>query len=449
MPESMEIMVFGAGYVGLVTGAGLASTGNHVVVVDTQPERIRRLRAGELPFFEPQLPELIARVTRKGTLEFAWTEEERFGERLDRAEVYFIAVGTPEGADGATDLQYVDSVTDTLAAARGDLADRYVVVKSTVPVGTGDRVEEMLGKHGKYPRVVSNPEFLKQGNAVQDFLKPERVVIGASDPAAVETLLFLYRPFMLKRERIVCMGRRSAELVKYACNAFLAAKISFVNEMALLAEAVGADIREIREGMIADSRIGDQFLFPGIGFGGSCFPKDVHSLVHQGAAAGVELKLSEATRRVNQRQKTWPLRKLGQALGDLSGKTICLWGLAFKPNTDDVREAPSVTLIEEIARAGGRVRAYDPVAAAPIRARLGALIADGTLTLLEDAYRAAEGGDALVVVTEWQEFRTPNFRRLRTALRNPLIVDGRNIYDPSFVKRYGFVYYGVGLGVPV
>ena len=231
--------------------------------------------------------------------------------------------------------------------------------------------------------------------------------------------------------------------------AFLAAKISFVNEMALLAEAVGADIREIREGMIADSRIGDQFLFPGLGFGGSCFPKDVHSLIHQGAAAGVELRLAEATRRVNQRQKTWPLQKLRQALGHLTGKTICLWGLAFKPNTDEVREAPAVTLIEEIARAGGRVRAYDPVAAAAIRARLGPLIADGTLTLLEDAYAAAEGCHALVVVTEWQEFRTPNFLRLRSVLKTALIVDGRNIYDPSFVKRYGFVYHGVGLGVPV
>ena len=441
--------MFGAGYVGLVTGAGLASTGNHVVVVDTQQERIRRLQAGELPFFEPQLPELIDRVTGKRTLEFAWTGHDRFPDLLERAEVYFVAVGTPEGDDGATDLQYVDAVTETIAAAPGDLAGRHVVIKSTVPVGTGDRVEEMLSKHGKYPRVVSNPEFLKQGNAVQDFLKPERVVIGASDPAAVETLLFLYRPFMMKRERIVCMSRRSAELVKYACNAFLAAKISFVNEMALLAEAVGADIREIREGMIADSRIGDQFLFPGLGFGGSCFPKDVHSLIHQGAAAGVELRLAEATRRVNQRQKTWPLQKLRQALGHLTGKTICLWGLAFKPNTDDVREAPAVTLIEEIARAGGRVRAYDPVAAAAIRARIGPLIADGTLTLLEDAYAAAEGCHALVVVTEWQEFRTPNFLRLRSVLKTALIVDGRNIYDPSFVKRYGFVYHGVGLGVPV
>lgn len=443
----MEIMVFGAGYVGLVTAAGLASTGNHVVVADTSAEKIQMLKNGKVPFFEPQLPELIDSGVKKGNLEFVQTQNPEFKKKLEDAEFYFLAVGTPEDDQGRTDLQYIDSVVDVISELSSDLRDKIVVVKSTVPVGTGDRIESKFKGKNKFPKVVSNPEFLKQGNAVQDFLRPARVVIGTEDEAAREILVFLYKAFMLKRDRIVTVGRRSAELVKYACNAFLATKISFINEISQLSEKVGADIREIREGMISDPRIGDQFLFPGLGYGGSCFPKDTISLIHQGEAAGMTMQLPRATREVNRLQKQWPLRRLEKSFGkELGKKKICLWGMAFKPNTDDLREAPSVEIVEALAKLGATVHAYDPVALERSRELFSNQVTGGQLKLFTSPYEAASGCDALVIVTEWQEFRTPNFKKLKGAMANPLIVDGRNIYDAAMVSRYGFDYFGVGQG---
>jgi UDPglucose 6-dehydrogenase len=443
----MEIMVFGAGYVGLVTGAGLASTGNHVVLADTLEDRIQLLRDGKVPFYEPQLPELLEKARRTKNIQFVHTKSEEFKSALTSAEIYFIGVGTPELPDGRSNLDYVFSAVDMIASQGGDISDKYVIMKSTVPVGTGDAIEKRLKDAKKFPAVISNPEFLKQGNAVQDFLKPERVIIGTDNEKARETISFLYRPFMLKRERIVCMSRRSAELVKYACNAFLATKISFINEMAQFSEAVGADIREVRDGMITDSRIGDQFLFPGLGFGGSCFPKDTHSLIVQGENAGVTMQVPTAVASVNKRQRKWPLQKLKKSLGEnLAGKTIAVCGLAFKPNTDDLREAPGVELIEELLKAKALVRAYDPVASKRAAEVFAGAVQSKQLSFAEDLYDAATGADALVIVTEWQDFRTPNFKRLKPLLKRALIIDGRNIYDPKIAKQYGFEYFGVGIG---
>ncbi len=443
----MEILVFGAGYVGLVTGAGLASSGNHVVIADLDQNKINSLRNGEIPFYEPQLSDLVGRARKRNNISFTTVGSPEYQKALQESEFYFIAVGTPELPNGHADMRAVFSVVETLSKLKGDLSDKIVVVKSTVPVGTGDQIEEAFRKKRKNPKVVSNPEFLKQGNAVQDFLKPERVIIGTDDPGARAQLNFLYKPFMMKRERVVCMSRRSAELVKYACNTFLATKISFINEMANLCETLGADIREVRDGMITDSRIGDQFLFPGVGFGGSCFPKDVQSLIAQGKEAGLKLQLPLATREVNQSQKLWAFEKLKTALGDnLAKKKIAIWGLSFKPNTDDLREAPSVTMIEKLIGSKATIQAYDPVAMPHTRNVLKGLISQGNLKLFEDAYDCLQGCDALVIMTEWQEFRTPNFKKIKASLRNALIIDGRNIYDPEIMSQYGFDYYRVGMG---
>lgn len=442
----MEIMIFGAGYVGLVTGAGLASTGNHTVLADTLLDRIQLLQGGKTPIYEPRLDDLIQKASQSKNIDFVHTGSADFQSTMEAAEIYFIAVGTPENASGTTDLSYVLSVVDLIAKHPGEMRDKIVVVKSTVPVGTGDRIEKELAKKKKFPVVVSNPEFLKQGNAVQDFLKPERVIVGTDDAKARETLSFLYHPFMLKRDRIVCMSRRSAELVKYACNTFLATKISFINELSRLAEAVQADIREVREGMISDSRIGDQFLFPGVGYGGSCFPKDVHSLIAQGKEAGIELLLPMATDRVNKIQRLWPLEKLKKHLNeDLKGRTVALWGLSFKPNTDDLREAPSVDLIEHLLSAGAVVRAYDPVSNARMKNLFESAVVEKKLILCSGPYEAAEQAEALVILTEWQEFRTPHFKKLASLMKHRLILDGRNIYDSEVLKSQGFKHIGVGL----
>ncbi len=442
----MEIAVFGAGYVGLVTGAGLSTSGNHITVLDTVDSRIQGLRKGQLPFFEPQLQELIKQGMAKGHLHFATIGTPDALSALKSVEAFFVAVGTPESPGGKTDLQYVESVVKILCEVEGDLRGRLVVTKSTVPVGTGDWIEGLLAKKSKYPTVVSNPEFLKQGNAVQDFLKPERVIVGTDSHDAIESLRFLYKPYMMKRDRFIAMSRRSAELVKYACNTFLATKISFINEIAQLAERVGADIREIREGMITDSRIGDQFLFPGIGYGGSCFPKDVYSLIHQASESGLELKLSRAARDVNVIQKQWPFEKLKTVFkGSFKGKTICLWGLSFKPNTDDLREAPSLSLIKSLVDAGALVRATDPVATELAAKQFSSEVSEGSVQFFGDAYEAAKGSDALVIVTEWQEYRTPHFAQLKACLKKPLIIDGRNIYESTIVsQKYGFEYHSVG-----
>jgi UDPglucose 6-dehydrogenase len=433
--------------VGLVTGAGLASTGNHVTLADPLQDRIEILKSGGVPFFEPNLPELLASARRSKNIDFIFTSSPQLLTALEAAEVYFITVGTPEKEDGTANLEYVMSAVDMMSQQKGDLSEKIVVTKSTVPVGTGDLIEERFKLNGKRPIVVSIPEFLKQGNAVQDFLKPERVIIGTDNLAAQKHLAFLHRPFMMKRDRIIYMRRRSAELVKYACNAFLATKISFINEMASLAELWKCDIREIREGMITDSRIGDQFLFPGIGYGGSCFPKDVHSLIAQSKSTGFNLQIASAVDAVNDHQRQWPFEKLKKYFGgSLKGKTICLWGLAFKPNTDDLREAPSITLIEKLLEVGARIQAYDPVANHRAKDLFENAIGSKHLTLSESPYEAAKGADALVIVTEWQEFRTPNFKRLTSLLKTHIIIDGRNIYDQKIIEKHGFKYFAVGVG---
>lgn len=443
----MEMTVFGAGYVGLVQAAGLASTGNKVHLVDVKRDRVDMLRDGKCPIYEPGLEQLLKSGASKGYLHFVHSEDSDFYERLNQSEVYFLAVQTPEGSDGIPKLDYLHSAVDMILKVDGDLSEKIVVTKSTVPVGTGDELDRKFREHSKKPIVASNPEFLKQGSAVQDFLKPERVVIGAENPAAFEVLSFLHRPFMMKRERIVCMGRRSAELVKYACNSFLAVKISFINDMARLAETLGANIQEIREGMITDTRIGEQFLFPGIGYGGSCLPKDTHALIAQAKAASSELGIIQAADQVNRKQRLWPLEKLKQHFGnDLKGKTIALWGLAFKPNTDDLREAPSIPLVQALLEEGANIRAHDPAAMgrfAEAAENFGAR--REALTLVSNPYEAVEGADALCLITEWQEYRSPNFSDLKSKMKTSLIIDGRDIYDSALMKSRGIEYYAVGI----
>jgi UDPglucose 6-dehydrogenase len=441
----MEIMVFGAGYVGLVTGAGLASTGNQITIVDTQLDRVKQLEAGRIPIYEPELTPLIHTSMRRKNISFLHTESSDFKTKLEEAEIYFIAVGTPDSGDGRTDLSFVDSTAKMIAKQPGELREKIVVVKSTVPIGTGDRIEALFKGEKKFPTVVSNPEFLKEGTAVEDFLRPERVVIGTENQRAREILGFLYEPFMLRSDRTIFMKRRSAELLKYACNTFLATKISFINELSELSEISNADIREVRLGMISDKRIGEHFLFPGIGYGGSCFPKDVQSLIVQAKDFGIDLKISSAAHSVNLKQRLWAWERLIRHLGsDLHSKIISLWGISFKPETDDIRESPAAFLIKKLISAGAAVQAHDPVAMFKAHSHFRSEVESGRLRLLDDPYQAAEDSDALMVMTEWREFRSPNFKRLRDLMKNPLIIDGRNIYNSNITRKYGFTYYSVG-----
>lgn len=442
----MECIVYGAGYVGLVQAAGLASAGNHITLVDISKERIELLKNGKCPIFEPQLPELLESVISKNCLKSCLLDSPEYIEAVKKAEIFFIAVQTPQTDLGEVNLSYVFDLVDHLGNLDLNLDDKIVVTKSTVPVGTGDQIEERFHSHGKKPIVVSNPEFLKQGNSVQDFMKPERVILGTNSPKARELLAFLYHPFMMKRDRVIMMSRRSAEIVKYACNAFLATKISFINEISRLAEIAGADIRDIRRGMISDSRIGDQFLFPGVGFGGSCFPKDTLGLIAQGESCKIQMPITKASVLINLEQKKWCFEKLQSVLGkNLEGKSIALWGLSFKPNTDDLREAPSLTFIDQVCRAGGKVRAFDPVAMTSAKRWLQGFIDSGSLKLDSTAYEATENADALVVLTEWLEFRSPNFAALSKQMRNRVLIDGRNLYGPEIAAQYDFKYFGVGI----
>jgi len=445
----MEIFVFGAGYVGLVQAAGLASTGNHVYLADISEKRIKDLRDGNCPIHEPGLPELLNRGISTKFLNFCVVGSTEYKKHLKDAEILFIAVQTPESADGSPNLEYVYSVVDAICSLEGNLKDKIVVTKSTVPVGTGDLIEERFKKNGKYPVVTSNPEFLKQGNAVQDFLKAERMIVGTNDARARKILGFLYQPLMLKQNRVINMSRRSAELVKYACNSFLATKISFINEIAELCEIVGADIRDIRQGMVSDSRIGDQFLFPGLGYGGSCFPKDTVGLIFQGNRTGLKLPIVEAVDQINKRQRHWAFDKLKQSLGSLKDKTITLWGLSFKPNTDDLREAPSIYLINQLLSEGAIVQATDPIATENAKEKLKDALKTNRLKLIDETYAAAEGADALVLTTEWHEYRSPNFVQLSKMMKQRIIVDGRNIYSPEITNEYGFQYFGVGIPTEV
>ena len=441
----MKVTIFGSGYVGLVTGACLAEAGNHVVCVDIDAAKVARLNQGEVPIHEPGLEALIGRNRASGRLEFTTDA----GRAVDHGLFQLIAVGTPPGEDGSADLRHVLSVARTI----GERLQRHAVVitKSTVPVGTADQVRAAVGAAlaargaGIEFDMVANPEFLKEGAAVQDFMKPDRVVIGTDNPRSTELMRALYEPFTRNHDRLIVMDIRSAELTKYAANAMLATKISFMNELANVAERVGADIERVRIGIGSDPRIGYGFIYPGTGYGGSCFPKDVKALIRSAHEVGIEAEVLHAVEAVNERQKSILVRKLRHVLGgSLKGARLALWGLAFKPNTDDMREAPSRVIIEALLAAGASVSAYDPIAIDEAQR----LYAGRTqVTLTPDAYEAAAGADALLIVTEWQEFRSPDFDRLRQLLVKPRIFDGRNLYDPSLLARLGFEYYAIGRGL--
>ncbi len=440
----MRVTIFGSGYVGLVTGACLAEAGNHVVCVDVDAAKIERLNRGDVPIHEPGLEGLIKRNSEAGRLEFTTDAVRGVGHGLFQ----LIAVGTPAGEDGSADLSHVLAVARTI----GTHLSRYgvVITKSTVPVGTADKVhaelERTLAARGAKVEfdVVSNPEFLKEGAAIGDFMKPDRVVVGTDNPRTTELMRALYEPFIRNHDRLIVMDIRSAELTKYAANAMLATKISYMNELANIAERVGADIEKVRIGIGSDPRIGYSFIYPGIGYGGSCFPKDVQALIRSSHDAGHEPQILHAVQAVNARQKELLFRKMQRHFADgLRGRTLALWGLAFKPNTDDMREAPARTLIELLLGAGARVQAYDPVAAAEAQRLYGA---ESGVQLAKNAYDAAKGADALAIVTEWQEFRSPDFEQLRKLLKSPVIFDGRNLYDPAMLARFGFSYYAIGRG---
>ncbi|MEO6967721.1 MAG: UDP-glucose/GDP-mannose dehydrogenase family protein [Rhodanobacteraceae bacterium] len=440
----MKVTIFGTGYVGLVTGTCLAEMGNHVLCVDIDAEKIARLERGEIPIFEPGLEPLVRRNHAAGRLLFGTDA----AAGIAHGEVLFIAVGTPPDEDGSADLSYV------LAVARGigEHIDtpKVVVNKSTVPVGTADRVRAEIAKAlaARGARiefdVVANPEFLKEGDAVNDCMRPDRILIGASSAHAVDVLGKLYAPFNRNHSRIVLMDERSAELTKYAANAMLATKISFMNEIANIAERVGADVEMVRHGIGADPRIGYHFIYPGAGYGGSCFPKDVQALEHTAHAHDYDARLLKAVEAVNRAQKEKLFALIDRHFsGELRGKTIALWGLAFKPNTDDMREAPSRVLMDALWRAGARVRAFDPEARAETRRIYGER---DDLVLCEEPYDALQGADALAVVTEWKTFRSPDFERIRATLRTPVLFDGRNLYEPATVENAGIAYYGIGRG---
>ena len=440
----MRIAIFGTGYVGLVTGACLAEMGNHVICVDVDAAKIEGLRQGRIPIFEPGLAPMVQRNHASGLLEF--TTDSALA--VDHGEVLFIAVGTPPDEDGSADLRHVLAVADSIGHRLG----RYAVVvnKSTVPVGTAGRVrariaEVLATRDVQVPfDVVSNPEFLKEGDAVNDCMRPDRIVIGSDSARALGVLKRLYAPFNRNHERIVAMDTRSAELTKYAANAMLATKISFMNEIANLAERVGADVEWVRQGIGADPRIGYHFIYPGAGYGGSCFPKDVKALAHTASAHGYVPHLLDAVEKVNQAQKrhlfTLVKRHFG---GSLAGKTFALWGLAFKPNTDDMREAPSRELMEALWAEGARIQAFDPEAGREARRIYGER---PDLQLCTQPYEAVDGADGLVLVTEWKVFRSPDFLRIHSALREPVLFDGRNLYDPAGVEAAGLAYYGIGRG---
>ena len=438
----MKVSMIGTGYVGLVTGACLADVGNHVLCLDVDARKVERLRAGEIPIYEPGLEAIVHANMKAGRLAFTTdvAEAARYGR------IQMIAVGTPPGEDGSADLQYV------LAAARGIAqhmdGPRVIVDKSTVPVGTADKVraeveKTLASRNARHAfSVVSNPEFLKEGAAVEDFMRPDRIVIGADDPAAIEAMRELYAPFQRSHDRLQVMDIRSAELTKYAANAMLATRISFMNELALLAERLGADIEDVRRGIGSDPRIGYQFLYPGVGYGGSCFPKDVTALLRTAQDNGVDLKVMRAVDEANNRQKRVLIDKVVGRFGeDLKGRRIALWGLAFKPNTDDMREAPSRVVIDGLLARGATVCAYDPVAMPEAKHLYGK---EPRVSFADSAEAATDGADALAIVTEWKAFRSPDFDELKQRLKQPVIFDGRNLYEPGAVRAHGIEYFPIG-----
>jgi UDPglucose 6-dehydrogenase len=440
----MRITIFGSGYVGLVTGACFAEVGNDVLCVDVDPRKVALLQQGEIPIHEPGLDELVRRNGASGRLRFTTEVAEGVAHGLFQ----FIAVGTPPDEDGSADLQHVRAVARSIGQHLEEY--RVVVNKSTVPVGTADVVRETiaaaLAERGRdVPfSVVSNPEFLKEGAAIQDFMRPDRIIVGCDDHRATGPLRNLYGPFNRNHDRLIEMDVRSAELTKYAANAMLATKISFMNEMANLAERLGADIEKVRVGIGADPRIGYHFIYPGVGYGGSCFPKDVKALEHTARSIGYEAALLQAVETVNERQKNILFAKIQHHFkGELRGRTFALWGLAFKPGTDDMREAPSRNLLEALWREGCAVRAYDPAAMEETRRLYGDR---PDLRLCAQPLDVLAGADALIIVTEWSLFRSPDFAAIRQQLQQPLIFDGRNLYDPEYLREQGFVYYAIGRG---
>jgi UDPglucose 6-dehydrogenase len=435
----MKIAVIGTGYVGLVAGACFADTGNTVYCVDKDPSKIEALKKGIIPIYEPGLDQLVKRGSAEGRLLFTT----QTAEAVAACEIVFMAVGTPPLPNGEPDLQYLKAASEEVARAMTGY--RIIVNKSTVPIGSHRVVADWMGPHTKHPfDVVSNPEFLKEGSAVDDFLKPDRVVIGTEKPECFKKMAELYSPFVRQGNPIIHMDPVSAEITKYACNAFLATRISFMNELSVLCEKVGGDVEEVRKGMTTDVRIGKHFLYAGAGYGGSCFPKDVQALMATGRRFEAPMGIVTAAEEANARQKLRLATKVKNHFGaKLPGKTIALWGLAFKPNTDDMREAPALSVVASLTEAGAKIRAFDPVATDNARKLISAFGAKD-VHYCTNAYEAIEGADALVVVTEWNEFRHPDFARVKQLLREPLVFDGRNIYAPAQMRELGFTYYGIG-----
>lgn len=431
----MKLCVVGTGYVGLVAGTCFAESGNDVICVDIDRDKIARLERGEVPIYEPGLAELIHRNVEEGRLFFSTD----LAEAVRRSLVCFIAVGTPQSDDGSADLSAVSRVAAEIAEAMDGY--RVIVTKSTVPVGTTERIRQIVSSRTVHPfDVVSNPEFLKEGAAIEDFMKPDRVVIGADSPRAIELMKELYEPFVRTEQPILIMSPASAEMTKYCANSMLAARISLMNEFANLCEKVGANIDDVRRGVGFDRRIGQHFLFPGVGYGGSCFPKDVKAVIRTAEQYGLDFRMLRAAEEVNARQKRSLVQKVTEHFGDyLRGMHFAVWGLAFKPRTDDMREAPSITIIETLLGKGAEVHAHDPEALGEARKIFGERIYYHRVN-----YDALRGADALLVVTEWSEFRRPDFARMKQLMRHPVIFDGRNIYDPEDMKALGFVYYSIG-----
>ena len=440
----MKITIYGSGYVGLVTGTCLAEVGNDVLCVDIDEKKIARLKNGEIPIYEPGLDEMVLHNVKAGRLNFTTDAQ----QGVEHGLFQFIAVGTPPDEDGSADLQHVVAVAKSIGTYMNDY--RIVVDKSTVPVGTADKVRntinEVLAAHNKAIEfdVVSNPEFLKEGAAIDDFMKPDRIIVGTDNPRTAELLRVLYGPFNRNHDRLFAMDIRSAELTKYAANAMLATKISFMNELANLAEKLGADIEKVRLGIGSDPRIGYHFFYPGCGYGGSCFPKDVKALERTASQIGHNATLLQAVETVNERQKTVLFQKINDHFGgDLKDRTFAIWGLAFKPNTDDMREAPSRVLMEALWAAGAKVQAYDPAA---MEEAQHIYQKQENLSLKESPEKALDEADALVIVTEWNIFRSPDFTKIKSKLKQPVIFDGRNLYDPALLESSGFTYYAIGRG---
>ncbi len=435
----MRLVAFGVGYVGLVTGTGLSELGHDVLCVDIDPERVRKLKEGIIPIYEPGLGDLVRRNVRNGRLHFATTVTPPY----DEADIYFIAVGTPPAEDGSADLRQVFAAAEQITKIAKKPA--LVAMKSTVPVGTCDAVQERIKASPVQLEVISNPEFLKEGTAVDDFMRPDRIVMGARSERARQILHDLYAPLQLQGERMVMTDPRSSELIKYASNTILAMRVSFMNELSRLCHATGADIHAVRQGMGSDSRIGRRFLYAGPGYGGSCFPKDVTALSALGKSHGVEMRLADATHLANEEQAHFVAKLVEDGLGGVKGKTIALWGLAFKPETDDIRESPALKLASALLAKGAKVVGHDPEAGPNFSAAMG-----GKVDVLEKDYDVLNGADALVLLTEWRSYRAPNFPEIKKRLRGdqPLVIDARNIWKPADILKAGLRYHGIGVPVP-